>query len=320
MKATRIAIIFIVIILVGLFLIYALVGCKEKADDYIHQPLKQTLIRSWGKIPAQNFCPHCGELSYTRFCVDCKKERGNLPFIGIYCPKCDPDGIFPSQTDDVTEICGYCGTKRTWKYVIEVWQTEPNKPTFLEKKKAILDGYAQFNEGQCYVILDNILFCSMCGFEFESRKGYWAHSCPQKPEPNKPKLNVWTVSWDYKCSRCGGLTDSPKKLFEHNCLSTTVEDDEGNLIPELKNAFAKDWPGRKLGHYGSKDRYWDGEKWIKDESNEPEENIISLWVLDNKYPPSKIYCSDGIATFEYIPYWIYKEENIPKGTKIYYKD
>ena len=87
----------------------------------------------WGKIPKQNNCPHCGKLSFTRFCTKCGKERGDLPFIGVYCPKCNPDGNYASQTSDVTEICGDCGSDRTWKYIYEDWQSEPNasRPTSL---------------------------------------------------------------------------------------------------------------------------------------------------------------------------------------------
>ena len=120
-----------------LMLIVLLFGCKDKAEAEVLKeqialqegsPIEQIHTWGWGKIPKQNFCPHCGELSYTRFCTNCKKERGNLPFIGVYCPKCDPTGRHASKTADVTEICGDCGSKKAWKYVYEDWQTEPNEP------------------------------------------------------------------------------------------------------------------------------------------------------------------------------------------------
>ena len=76
----------------------------------------------WGKIPKQNQCPHCGEWSFTRFCPDCGKERGNLPFIGVYCPKCNPKGNYARTTGNIDDMCGDCGGKKTWKYVYEDWQ------------------------------------------------------------------------------------------------------------------------------------------------------------------------------------------------------
>ncbi len=105
---------------------------KEPNDIPVLQegdPIEQKNLRLWGNIPKQNSCPHCGVLSYTRFCTDCRKERGNLPFIGVYCPKCMPDGKCASKTSDVTKICGDCGSDRTWKYIYEDWQTEPDEPT-----------------------------------------------------------------------------------------------------------------------------------------------------------------------------------------------
>lgn len=108
-------------------------GCKELNEPIVLQegepmPIEQMHQWGWGKIPKQNLCPHCGKLSFTRYCTDCKKERGNLPFIGIYCPKCNPDGKYAGKSDDVTEICGDCGSNKTWKYIYEDWQTEPNEP------------------------------------------------------------------------------------------------------------------------------------------------------------------------------------------------
>jgi len=113
------------ILIVFLFVLAFFGGCEDETED-----IEQEYHRGWGKIPKQNNCPHCGEISYTRFCTDCKKERGNLAFIGVYCPKCDPKGQYPSQTDDVTQICGNCGSERTWKYVYKDWQSEPepNEP------------------------------------------------------------------------------------------------------------------------------------------------------------------------------------------------
>jgi len=93
-----------------------------------NEAIEQVHQWGWGKIPKQNKCPHCGESSYKRFCTNCKKERGNLPFIGVYCPKCQPDGKYASLTDDLTKICGDCGSRRTWKYVYEDWQNDPNEP------------------------------------------------------------------------------------------------------------------------------------------------------------------------------------------------
>jgi len=119
-------------------LAFCCLGCKEKAEAKEGNkvvfpikegdPIEQTHHWGWGKVPVQNDCPHCGKTSYTRFCTGCGKERGNLPFIGVYCPKCDPKGKYASRTDDVTEICSSCGSDRTWKYVYEDWQTEPNEP------------------------------------------------------------------------------------------------------------------------------------------------------------------------------------------------
>ena len=108
------------------------VGCEEETKDaaVVTFPLKegdsipQTHLWGWGKIPTQNNCPHCNELSYGRFCTGCEKERGNLTFIGVYCPKCEPNGEYASLTEDVTKICGECGGKRTWKYIYKDWQTE----------------------------------------------------------------------------------------------------------------------------------------------------------------------------------------------------
>lgn len=134
MKKTMKRILVILIVCDFLLVLGLCFGCKEKdrADELIlplkeSDPIQQTHW-GWGKIPTQNLCPHCGELSYDRFCTDCKKERGNIPFIGVYCPKCNPDGKYASVTDDVTKICGDCGSERTWKYVYEDWQTEPNEP------------------------------------------------------------------------------------------------------------------------------------------------------------------------------------------------
>lgn len=117
-------------------------GCKDKTTYYdpdsdtfeiVDEPIEQTHLWGWGKIPKQNLCPHCGAISFKRFCTECKKERGNLPFISVYCPKCDPCGKYPSLTENITEICADCGSDRTWKYIYKDWQTkpEPNEPTYL---------------------------------------------------------------------------------------------------------------------------------------------------------------------------------------------
>lgn len=135
----------IVIIVVVLLTLAFVAGCKDKAeanemqliytDDPIYDvpvvlqeggPIEQKHIRLWGSIPTQNLCPHCGGISYNRFCDDCGKERGNLPFIGVYCPKCNPEGKYASLTSDVTKICQDCSSDRTWKYIYEDWQTKPN--------------------------------------------------------------------------------------------------------------------------------------------------------------------------------------------------
>ena len=136
---------FIAVLVIGAIIGICLVGCKDKAEasnDPVDvtiegNEIKQVHLRSWGKIPKQNQCPHCGVFSWKRFCTECKKERGNLPFIGVYCPKCKPDGKFTSQTADVTKICGYCGFDKTWKYVYENWQTEPNEPETLHISEVV---------------------------------------------------------------------------------------------------------------------------------------------------------------------------------------
>jgi len=116
----------IVFILIGSILL-----CLYAFDDGPKEgnlsEIKQTYINGWGKIPKQNLCPSCGNYSFTKFCTNCRKERGNLPFVGVYCPKCEPDGKYASLTSDVTEICGDCGSHRKWKYVYKDWQTEPNE-------------------------------------------------------------------------------------------------------------------------------------------------------------------------------------------------
>lgn len=131
MKIKSLEILIVLVVLLALALLASFeFDCKDKIEAFeqVHQ-------WGWGKIPRQNLCPHCGESSYTRFCKECKKERGNLPYIGVYCPVCDTDGKYPSQTDDVTEICGDCGAEKTWKYVYKDWQSEPepNEPNLIDR-------------------------------------------------------------------------------------------------------------------------------------------------------------------------------------------
>jgi hypothetical protein len=119
-------IIFCIIWLTILIVIAAIVlGLVNKND--VQPKVKQVHIFCWGKIPKQNLCPHCGKPSFRKFCTYCKKERGDLPFIGVYCPKCQPEGRYVSVTSDVTEICGDCGSGKVWKYTYKDWQTDPNE-------------------------------------------------------------------------------------------------------------------------------------------------------------------------------------------------
>jgi hypothetical protein len=101
------------------------VATEVTANIKTNQVVNQVYIPGWGNIPAQNRCPHCDGASYMRFCSYCQKERGNLPFIGVYCSKCNPDGNYASQTDDINKICGDCGSERSWKYIYKDWQTKP---------------------------------------------------------------------------------------------------------------------------------------------------------------------------------------------------
>ena len=100
---------------------------QDEPCDFELAGIEQIHISCWGNMPRKNLCPHCKGPSFDRFCTACGKERGDLPFIGVYCPKCNPEGKYASLTSDVTKICGDCGSLRTWKYVYEDWQSEPNE-------------------------------------------------------------------------------------------------------------------------------------------------------------------------------------------------
>ena len=194
----------ILIVVAILFVLAFVVGCKDEAEPTEGikvifplkegEPIPQIHHWGWGKVPAQNNCPHCGETSYTQFCTDCKKERGNLPFIGVYCPKCNPEGKYASRTDDVTEICGSCGSDKTWKYIYEDWQTEPNGITITFDGEVDYDWEPEPKEPeQVRVFLPHHRGCEHHG-EFDA---IYCPKCDGKPEstsswvyiadPNEPK-------------------------------------------------------------------------------------------------------------------------------------
>ena len=120
----------------------------QKCDE-----IEQKNVILWGKIPKQNFCPHCGEFSVTKFCTSCGKERGNIPYIGVYCPKCDPKGKYPSFTDDVNMICGNCGSKKTWKYIYKERQTDPNDSVEF-REGTIEHGWIEIYDPNMKIIID----------------------------------------------------------------------------------------------------------------------------------------------------------------------
>lgn len=86
--------------------------------------------------------------------------------------------------------------------------------------------------------------------------------------------------YEYECERCGGTASTLETLLVHNCINTTEVDKNGDGVPELKNAFAKNWIGRKLGHYGTKNRYWDGNKWIIEVKELIHEQKAETWTPD----------------------------------------
>ena len=134
-KIIEIVAIFIVLVVFA----YVVAGCDEdivEAKELVHEQEVEIIAQGfgevefvnawgWGRMAKQNQCPHCGKWSFTRFCSNCGKERGNLPFVGVYCPKCNPKANYASLTGDIDKICTDCGGKKTWKYVYEDWQEEP---------------------------------------------------------------------------------------------------------------------------------------------------------------------------------------------------
>ena len=239
-----------------------LVGYEDKAEAYepsdapvvIQEgdPIQQKHSWGWGKIPTQNHCPHCGVTSYTRFCTDCKKERGNLPFIGVYCPKCSPNGKYASKTGDVAEICGDCGSDKTWKYVYEDWPNEPNEP---------IEGMVRWNESARKPKL-----------EIYTPEGWKSVDELEEPEPNEPEDIIWYFppgcynnnssvfdseryklvvdkpDWEWpKCSECGvkvHITEShwcPKQILRYIPTWPDYIELEKELVIDPKAISGENW-------------------------------------------------------------------------------
>lgn len=144
--------------------------------------------------------------------------------------------------------------------------------------------------------------CPACKTE-ENKNIISRHECYYKTDKNELKKFTWIVSepfepvgiWlykesengeEYKCEGCGGTTTNQEWFNVHNCISTSGEyNSQGLAMPELRGAFAKDWPGRKGARYGYKNKYWDDEKrlWIE-EPNEPE-YYNAQFTISRNVPP-----------------------------------